>query len=351
VRLGEISQALGLELEGEDVDVVALAGLDDAGPGDLCFASGPRYRRSFERSRGGAFLLPHEFDALGRPCLRSATPYVDFARAIELFHPPRPRPDAGVHPTAVVAEDAVLAEGVSIGPFSVVGARSRIGERSVLHPHVTLYPDCVVGDDCIIHSGAHLREGTRLADRVVVQNGAVLGSDGFGHAYRADGSRFTIPHPCPVELDDEVEVGANATLDSSHPGQHRSGHAETLTRIGRGTKIDNLVHLGHGCSVGEAGTLCAQTGLAGSTRIGNHVLFGGQSASGGHLEVGNGAMIGARAAPAHDVEPGAQLLGAPAMGRREWTRFVMLRRRIPALFRRVRTLEQRLGIEREDSSE
>jgi UDP-3-O-[3-hydroxymyristoyl] glucosamine N-acyltransferase len=348
VKLRELAQALGLELEGDgEVDLEGVGGLEDAASGELSFATGPRYRAAFAASSASAFLLPPGFDSLGRPCLRTPTPYAEFARAIDLLLPPRPRPEAGVHPTAVVAPDAVLGEGVSVGALAVIGAGARIGDRSVIHPHVTLYAGCEVGADCVIHSGAHLRAGTRLGDRVVVQNGVVLGSDGFGFVHRLDGTRFRVPHRSPVEVGDDTEIGANSTVDASHPGQRRFGHAETRTRIGRNVKIDNLAQVGHGCALGEGTTLCAQVGLAGSTEVGRNVLFAGQSAAGGHLRVGDGAMIGARAAPNRDVEPGAQLLGAPAMERRAWARFIASRGRIPGLFSRVRAIEVRLGLRRE----
>jgi len=352
VKLHEIARALGLEFEGDpEIDLRAVGGLEDAAEGDLSFATGPRYRAAFERSRAAAFLLPPEFESLGRPCLRSLAPYADLVRAIELLMPPLVHPEPGIHPMAAVAADAVLGAEVSVGPFAAIGARTRIGDRSVIHPHVAIYAGCEIGSDCVIHSGAQLREGTRLGDRVVIQNGVVLGSDGFGFAHRADGTRVRIPHRFPVEVADDVEIGANSTVDASHPGQRRFGHAEARTRIGRGVKIDNLVQVGHGCALGEGSTVCAQVGLAGSTEVGRHVLFAGQSASAGHLSVGDGALIGARAAVASDAEPGARLLGVPAMERRAWGRFVVLRKRIPELFRRVRALEQRLGLRGERSDD
>jgi UDP-3-O-[3-hydroxymyristoyl] glucosamine N-acyltransferase len=347
MKLGEIASTLGLPAEGDlEVEITGVAGLDDAGPSDLSFVTGPRYRRAFERSAAGAVLLPPGFESHGRACLRSQAPYADFARAIELLMPARPAPEPGVHPLAVVAPDASLGAGVSIGPYAVIGARVRIGEGTRIYPHVTLYDDVEVGRACEIHAGACLREGVRLGDRVRVQNGVVLGADGFGFTFTAEGRRIRVPHRSPVEVGDDCEIGANTTIDASHPGQPRYGHAETRTRLGRNVKLDNLVQVGHGCEIGDGSTLCAQTGLAGSTRVGRNVVFGGQSATAGHLEVGDGSMVGARAAPASDVEPGAQLLGSPAMERRAWGRFVAARKRIPELFYRLRRIEERLGLSR-----
>ena len=352
MRLADLAGALGLVVDGDgSVEISGLAGLADAGPEDLSFVTGGRYARAFAASSGGAFIVPPDFDAGGRPALRSSNPYLDFARAVEMLLPPLEAPEAGVHPTAVVGPDVELGESVSIGAYAVIGRGCRIGERSVVHPHVTLYPEVVIGIDCVVHAGAHLRGGTRLGDRVLVGNGAVIGSDGFGHVWGPDGRRRLIPHRCPVEIGDDCEVGANTTIDASHPGQLRRGHAETRTRIGHGTKIDNLVQIAHGCDLGEGGTVCAQVGLAGTTGAGKNVLWGGKASSAGHLEVGDGAMIGGCAGVPKDLEPGAQVLGTPAMERRAYARFAAARKRIPALLRRVRRIEDALGLRDSDDGD
>jgi UDP-3-O-[3-hydroxymyristoyl] glucosamine N-acyltransferase len=350
VKLGELATRLDLSLEGNpELEIRGVAGLDDAGPSDLSFVTGTRYASAFRASRAGAFLLPRGFDSGGRPCLRSPSPYGDFARAIDLLLPPLPAPLAGVHETAVLGDGVELGRDVSIGAFCAIGPHCRIGDRSILYPHVTLYAGVELGPDCVIHSGAHLREGTRLGARVVVQNGVVLGSDGFGHAYLADGTRVTIPHRCPVHVGDDAEIGANTTIDSSHPGQPRRGHPETRSHIGRDVKIDNLVQIGHGCSVGDASTLAAQVGLAGSTVLGRNVTLGGQAGLAGHLEVGTGAVVGAKTGVSSDVEPGAVVLAYPHVPRRQFARIVAVWKRLPELWRRVVQLEQRIGHDGEGS--
>jgi UDP-3-O-[3-hydroxymyristoyl] glucosamine N-acyltransferase len=349
VKLGEIAARLELPLEGDpELEVRGLAGLTDARPDELSFVTGPRYRQAFEGSSAGAFLVPPDFDALGRPCLRSRAPYADFARAVDLLVPGPPRPAPGIHPTAVVSPDAQIGQDVSIGPYVVVGPRAQVGDRTILHPHVVLYADVQIGGDCVVHSGVGLREGVRLGDRVVVENGAVLGSEGFGYAFREDGVRIRVPHRCSVEVGDESDIGANTTIDASHPGQPRFGHEVTRTWVGRGVKIDNLVQIGHGCAIGDESTVCAQVGLAGGTELGRGVLFAGQSASAGHLRIGDGAMVGARSGVSGDLEPGAQVLGAPHMERRRWARAIAAFRRLPELVQRVRRLEKHLGIKGED---
>ncbi len=349
MQLGELAQALGLALEGEPgLELRGLAGLEDAGPDELSFVSSSRYRAAFSRSRAGAVLVPPDFDAEKRPCLRSPAPYADFGRAVELFLPPPLRPEPGVHPTAVLASDVELGEDVALGAYVVAGPGARIGDRTIIHPHCTLYANVQIGAECEIHSGAHLREGVRLGDRVVVQNGAVIGADGFGFAYRADGTRVRIPHRCPVEVGDEVEIGSNTTIDASHPAHPRYGYSETRTRIGRAVKIDNLVQVAHGVEVGEGSTLCAFVGLAGGTYVGKHVLFAGASHAKGHVKIGDGSMVAGGSGVLGDLPAGSQVAGMPHMERGLYARVVAAWRRLPELLRRVRRIEERLGIEREE---
>ena len=349
MQLAEIARALDLPFEGKpDLELSGLAGLEDAGPGELSFVAGARNVSAFKRSRAGAFLLPPDFDAEEHPCLRSAAPYADFARAVDLLVPRPVRPAPGIHPSAVVAPDAQLGQDVSLGPYVVLGAGVRIGDRTIIHPHCTLYAGVQLGADCEVHAGVHLREGVRLGDRVVIQNGAVLGAEGFGFAFRPDGTRVRIPHRCPVEVGDEAEIGSNTTIDASHPGHRRYGHAETRTRIGRAVKIDNLVQVGHGVEVGEGSTLCAFVGMAGGTQVGKHVFFGGASYAKGHIEVGDGSAIAGFSGVTRDLPPGSQVAGMPQMERRLYARVVAAWKRLPDLLRRVRRIEERLGITRED---
>lgn len=343
MKLEEIAGALDLVLEGDgSLEISGLAGLDDAAPGELSFAGGARYAKEFEASRASAFLLPAGFDALGRSCLRSPVPYLDFARAIDLFLPDA-AVECGVHPTAVVARDAVLGEGVSIGALCVIGARTRIGPRTRIHPHVVVYPDCEIGEDCEIHSGAHLRARVRLGCRVVVHNGAVLGSEGFGFAF-GSGGRARVPHRCGVHVDDDAEIGANSTIDASHPGHPRRGRPSAATYVGRAVKIDNLVQVAHGCSLEEHTTLCAQVGLAGRTSVGRGVFFAGQSATSGDLHVADGTAVLGMSGVMGDTEPGAKLVGVPVMPRALFFRVLAASKRLPELFKRVARIERSLGV-------
>jgi UDP-3-O-[3-hydroxymyristoyl] glucosamine N-acyltransferase len=344
-RLGDLAETLGVTLEGDpDIEISGLAGLDDSAPGDLSFVTGPRYARAFAGARASAYLVPDGFDAGERPVLRSRAPYVDFARLIPLLYP-REEPKPGVHPTAVIADDAELGCDVSIAPYVVISERVRIGDRTRVYPHVTIYPDCEIGADCEIHSGAHLRQGVRLGDRCVVQSGAVIGSEGFAFLFTPEGEHIRVSHRSGVQMGDDVEVGANSTIDASHAGQPHYGRGFASTWLGDGVKIDNLVQVGHGTSLGEGNVLCAQAGIAGGTSTGKHVTFGGGAVAAGHMRVGDGALIGGMSAAIGDVEPGAQLLGFPGVDRRLFARIVAAWKRLPGLLKRVRRIEQQLGID------
>jgi UDP-3-O-[3-hydroxymyristoyl] glucosamine N-acyltransferase len=341
VKLGEVAARLGLELEGDPtLELRGLAGLADARPDELSFVNGARYRDAFERSRAGAVVVPYGFDTAQRPCLRSHEPYYDFTRVFPLFYAVAV-PEPGVHATALVGADCALGEGVAVGAYAVVGAGCRIGARTRIHPRAVLYPGVVLGADCEVHAGAVLHSGVSAGDRVLIHSNAVIGSTGFGFAIRSDGSRARVPHPCGVQIEDDVEIGANTTIDASHPGHPRHGRERTSTWIGRGVKIDDQVHVAHGCHIEAGATLCAHVGLAGNTHVGRNVLFLGKSSSGGHLHVGDGAVIGGDTPVVKDLEPGVQILSAlPGVERRQWGRIYAWIKRIPELAQRVRALEQ-----------
>jgi len=344
VKLGELAKHLDLPVEGDpELEIDGLAGLEDAGPRELSFVTGAGYAKTLTASRAGAVVAPAGLE-VGRPCLRSPTPYADFGRAVHFFYP-REAPAAGVHETAVLGRDVSLGAEVSIGAYCVIGDHCEIGAHSVLHPHVVVYPGVKIGRDCVIHSGAHIRTGVSMGDRVVLYNGAVIGSDGFGFATDAEGRRVRIPHRCGVEIGDDVEIGANSTVDAAHPAHARLGFAETKTRIESGVKIDNQVQIGHGCIVGADSSLCAQVGLAGSTVVGRRVYMAGQAAAKGHVHIGDGSLIGGATAVTSSVPPGSQILGVPpGLERRRWGRIVAAWKRLPELFVRVRELEKRLGV-------
>jgi UDP-3-O-[3-hydroxymyristoyl] glucosamine N-acyltransferase len=333
VTLLELADRLRCRLEGDgSLDITRVAGLDEAGPGDVAFLANPRYRQAAQSTRASAVILAE--DATPIPCamLRSPDPYRSFAEALALLAP-EPQPPAGMHATAVVAPDARLGSGVSIGPLVVVGARAEIGERTVLHPHVVVGPGARIGPDCVIHARVSIRGGSVLGARVIVQDGAVIGSDGFGFVTDAAGTHHKIPQVSSVIVEDDVEIGANATIDRPAVGH---------TRIGRGTKIDNLVMVAHGVQVGEHTLLAAQVGIAGSSTIGSRVVLAGQVGVAGHLEIGDGARATAQTGIPSSVEAGALVSGYPAIANADWLKASAVFRKLPELRRRVTDLAGRL---------
>lgn len=335
ISLGELAAALGREVEGDARFAVrGVAPLAGAGPEDLSFARSAAYARALAASRAGAVIVPPGLDAGGRPALRSPRPDLDFARAVALLAAPE-RPAPGVHPSAVVAPDARIDPSAHVGPLAVVGARATVGARSVLHPHAVLYPDVRVGADCVLHAGCVLREEVEIGDRVVLHAGAVLGADGFGYALDETGRPIKVPQVGRVVLEDDVEVGANATIDRATLGE---------TRVRRNAKIDNLVVVSHNCDVGEDVLVAAQSGLAGSTTVGRGAILMGQTASAGHLTIGAASFLGGRAALHKDLPPGSRVWGAPPLEERRWHKSVAAFARLPEMLRRLRAVERRLGL-------
>src|SRR5690606_24555955 len=261
------------------------------------------------------------------PCavLRARDPYLAFARAVGVFAPAW-RPAPGVHPMAAVASDARIGEGASIAAFVAIGEGASIGERTVVFPNVTIGPGARIGDDCVIHSNVALRERVTLGDRVILQNGVVIGGDGYGFVRRGDGTHEKIPQVATVVIEDDVELGANTTVDRPAVGE---------TRIKAGAKIDNLVQIAHGVVVGRNVLMAAQVGIAGSTDVGDDVVFGGQVGVGGHLTIGRGAVAVGQSGVTNSLDPGAMVAGYPAIDSREWRRASVLFRRLPELKRRL----------------
>jgi UDP-3-O-[3-hydroxymyristoyl] glucosamine N-acyltransferase len=332
VILRELAGRLGCTLRGDgDLDILRVSGIDEAGPGDLTFVANPRYAARLATTRASAVIVSPELET-SLPALVSSNPYLAFSRAVALLHP-EPQPEPGVHPSAQVDPSAALGEGVHVGPLAVLAAGVRIGARSVIHPHVVLYPDVTVGEDCVLHSGVQVRERCRLGNRVVVQNGAVIGGDGFGFAKDEQGRYHKISQVGIVVVEDDVEIGALTAIDRA---------ALKETRIGRGTKIDNLVQVGHSVTIGEDAVLAGQVGIAGSTQIGNKVTLAGQVGVAGHLTVGDGAIATAQTGIPSSVEPGTLVSGYPAIENRAWLKASAVFPRLPELQKRLRELERKV---------
>jgi len=333
MKLSEIASKLGCEMNaGADIEIHGIAGIEEAGPGQLTFVSNRKYVSRIKDTKASAIILGHDIPEVPIPSLRTPNPYLAFARALELFHPASPH-EPGIHLTAVIAGDASIGEDAGIGPFVSVGAGCRLGNRVRIHALVTLYPGVRIGDDVTLHTGVIVREDCEIGHRVIIQNGSIIGSDGFGFAPVGDGTYHKIRQTGKVVIEDDVEIGANTTIDRAAVGE---------TRICRGAKLDNLVQVGHGARVGENSVLAAQVGVAGSTRIGRNVQAGGQVGFAGHQDVGDGAVITAQSGVHGEIPSGSVLSGSPAFENAQWRRAVLAFPKLPEMQRRIRALEKEI---------
>jgi UDP-3-O-[3-hydroxymyristoyl] glucosamine N-acyltransferase len=337
MKLSELAAQTGARVEGttNDLEIESAAGLDEANTGQVTFLSNPRYTARVKETKASAIYLGEDV-ILSRDdiaVLRVKDPYLSYTRALRLFNP-EPAVVPFIHPAAVIHPSAKIGSDVWIGAGAVIGPDSELHERVQVHPNVTIYQECVIGKDSVIHSGVAIRERTVIGQRVVIYNNAVIGCDGFGYAKDEERHWLKIPQTGRVVLEDDVEIGAGTTIDRSSVGE---------TRIGRGTKIDNLVQIGHSCTIGEDSLLCAQVGLAGSSHIGSRVVLAGQAGVAGHLTIGDDAVITAKSATSHDVPAGKMISGIPAFDNRDWLRSTAAFRRLGEMQRTIRELEKRLA--------
>jgi UDP-3-O-[3-hydroxymyristoyl] glucosamine N-acyltransferase len=335
MKLNELASKLGLELRGDGgAEIYAPAPVEAAGPGMIIFVAAEKYAAALDSGVSAAITTRELAERAKCATLISANPKADFARALEIFFPPY-RPAAGIDQTAVVAPDAKIGENASIGAYAVIGAGVRIGRDAVIHPHVTIYPNVSIGDRFTAHSHASIREGSSIGNHVTVLNGAVIGADGFGFVEQ-DGNLVKIPQVGSVTIEDDVEIGANSTVDRAMMG---------ATVLHRGVKLDDQVHIGHGCEIGEFSRFAAQAGIAGSTRIGKWCQFGGQSGCADHAKIGDRVMVAGQAGIHNELKDDSIVGGSPAVDIRQWRRYSAVMTRLPEVIRRVRALERRGGVE------
>jgi len=338
MKLGEIASALNLTLENGDAatQISGVAGIEEAAAGQITFVANAKYAAAAKTTKAAAVIVSEDFPAVSCALLRSKNPYLSFARAIDLFYqaphyPPR------IHPTAVIAPSAKVGANAHIGAYVVIGDDARLGNDAVLLPHVVIYRGARIGNNLFAHAHAIVRENCELGDNVVLQNGAIVGSDGFGFA--RDGDHWEkITQSGPAILESDVEVQANSCIDRASVGE---------TRIARGVKIDNLAQVGHGSAVGEHTLLCAQVGLAGSTVVGKNVVIAGQAGVAGHCNVGDGVIITAQSGTHGDIPAGRMVSGSPAFEHRQWLRAVNAFAKLPELAKMVRNLAQQHSAEAE----
>ncbi|MBQ4133210.1 MAG: UDP-3-O-(3-hydroxymyristoyl)glucosamine N-acyltransferase [Desulfovibrionaceae bacterium] len=332
--LAEIAERLGLKL-GDEADgslpIYGVNTLEDAGPNELSFLSNPKYAPQLDTTRAGAVIVEPKQAGRVKNALLADNSYLAFARVLHLFAKPQGE-FSGQSPLAFIHPDARLEEGVTVYPFAFIGPRTTVGAGSIIFPGCYIGEDCALGPGCLIYPNAVLMAGTKLGRGTIIQPGAVLGSDGFGFVPGEKGIE-KIPQIGTVSLGENVEIGANTTVDRAALGS---------TVIGDGSKLDNLVQIGHNVRIGKFCLLAGQSGISGSTRLGDRVILAGQAGLSGHLKVGSGAVIGPQSGLARNVNDGEVLGGSPSMPRSEFLRSSVLIPRLPELHSRIRKLEKAL---------
>ena len=332
MKLAEIAEMLGGSVEGDaEIEISGVAGLGEAAKGDISFLANPKYAAQVATTKASAVIVPRDWDRPAKCVLvRCDNSDHAFAEVAERFYEPVPAPKPGIHPSAVVAESAELGEGVSVGANSTIEEGVAIGANTVVSANCYIGYKTTIGENSYLYPQVSTREFTEIGDRVIIHNGTVVGSDGFGYAVQEDGSRSKIPQIGKVVIEDDVEIGANVAIDRARFGK---------TKIGKGTKIDNLVQIAHNVVIGEHSVLCGQSGISGSTTVGSKCIMAGQAGLAGHLEVGDGAIIGAQAGVIKDVAARDFVVGSPAMNHVQTKKMVANMITLPRLKDKVKQLE------------
>ena len=326
MKLADLALALGADVYGDgDSEISGVAGLEEAGPEDVTFVANPRYSALARTTNAGAVLVTPDFPEIPTPTLRTSNPYLAFAKAVQIFYR-EPAYSPGIHPTAAIHPTAKIGKDAHIGAFVVVSEGVTIGDYATLLPHVVIYPHATIGDHFYAHAHSVVREHCRVGDHVVLQNGVIVGCDGFGFAKDDEGIWHKIVQSGPAIVEDNVEIQANSTVDRASVGE---------TRIGSGVKVDNLVQVGHGSKVGANTLLCAQVGLAGSSEIGKNAILAGQAGVAGHCKLGDGVIMTAQSGVSHDVPAGKIISGSPAFDNKQWLKATAIFNRLPDIIRQL----------------
>lgn len=333
-QLLKIAEVIGGEVVGDgSIEITGLAKIQEAEAGDLTFLSNPKYAKFLKETKASAVIVPPETEQQeGLSLIRMKNPYFGFLKSVELFYPPKQLIEKGIHESAIIGEGTHVGENISIGPYVVIGKQCHIGPNTVLMPGVVVGDNVLIGEDCLIHANVSIRGEVAIGNRVIIHDGTVIGSDGFGFALE-NGVYYKIPQVGTVVIEDDVEIGANVTIDRASIGE---------TRIKKGAKLDNLIQIAHNCTVGENTVIAAQTGISGSTQIGAGVRIGGQVGFAGHLHVGDGAAVAAQSGVSKSVPPGMMVFGYPARPHNEELRIQAARQKLPELLKIIKELKEKI---------
>lgn len=333
MKLSQIADAIGARIENADpaTEITGISGIDQAVPGQLTFVHNPKYAAAAKTTRASAVIVDEKFPAISTGMLRTSNPYLAWAKAVELFYQ-APTYAPAIHPTAIVHPTAKIGKNTHLGPYVTIDEDVEIGDHAVLLAHVAIYRGVKIGHNFFAHTHAVVREFCQIGNNVLLQNAVIIGSDGFGFAKDDSGHWRKIVQSGNVIIGDDVEIQANTCIDRANVGH---------TTIARGAKLDNLVHIGHACSIGEDTLLCAQVGLAGTTDVGNKVILAGQVGVAGHCKIGDGAIATAQSGIPRDVAPGAMVSGYPAIDHKLWLRCCAVYSKLPEMAKALKKLGER----------
>lgn len=331
--LAELADKVGGSVDRDGSVVISgVNTIEAAGEGELSFVANKKYAQFIAGTGASALVLDLKTPGENLPTLRHKNPYLTFARIIDLLYPIARRVEPGIHPTAVVSKEATVGTSAGVGPLCSIGPGSSIGDNSQLMANVFIDENVSIGKNCLFHPGVRILRNAIIGDNVILHPGVVIGSDGFGFAENSDGPRKKIQHVGWVEIENDVEIGSNCTVDRGALGP---------TRIGEGTKIDNLCQIAHNVQTGKGCLIISQVGISGSTKLGDGVIVAGQAGIIGHLNIGNDAIVAAQSGVAKDIPPGTMVLGSPARDMMESKRIEAALGRLPDLLKRVRALEKK----------